>query len=68
VALVWFSAPKRVRMTSEFRRALVNGFYDRMVNARLSEIGQRPDAPFAYAGTVADRSRGRATCTSSTPP
>ena len=51
VALVWFSAPKRVRMTSEFRRALVNGFYDRMVNARLSEIGQRPDAPFAYGGT-----------------
>ena len=25
----------------EFRRALVNGFYDRMVNARLSEITQR---------------------------
>ncbi|HKH93336.1 MAG TPA: insulinase family protein [Gemmatimonadaceae bacterium] len=51
VALIWFSAPKRVRTTSEFRRSLVHGFYDRMVNARLGEIGQRPDAPFAYAGT-----------------
>jgi zinc protease len=51
VALVWFGEPRRVRTTSAFRRALVNGFYDRMVNARLSEIGQRPDAPFAYAGT-----------------
>jgi zinc protease len=51
VALAWFGTPRRVRTTSEFRRALVNGFYDRMVNARLSEISQRPDAPFAYAGT-----------------
>jgi len=39
VSLVWFGAPRRVRTTSDFRRALVNGFYDRMVNARLSEIG-----------------------------
>jgi zinc protease len=51
VSLVWFGSPKRARTSSEFRRALVNGFYDRMVNARLGEIGQRPDAPFAYAGT-----------------
>jgi zinc protease len=51
VSLVWFGEPRRVRTTSAFRRALVNGFYDRMVNERLSEIGQRPDAPFAYAGT-----------------
>ena len=51
LTLAWFSAPKRTRTTSEFRRSLVNGFYDRMVNSRLSEISQRPDAPFAYAGT-----------------
>jgi zinc protease len=51
VSLVWFGEPRRVRTTAAFRRALVNGFYDRMVSARLSEIGQRPDAPFAYAGT-----------------
>ena len=50
VVLAWFSPPRRVRATSEFRRALVNNFYDRMVSARLSEISQRPDAPFAYGG------------------
>ena len=50
VTLAWFSAPKRTRTTSDFRRSLVNGFYDRMVSARLNEISQRPDAPFAYGG------------------
>ena len=28
----------------------MNGLHDRMVSARLSEISQRPDAPFAYGG------------------
>ena len=50
VTLAWFGAPKRTRTTADFRRSLVNGFHDRMVSARLSEISQRPDAPFAYGG------------------
>jgi cell division initiation protein len=39
------------RTPSQFRRALVNGLYDRMVNARLGEMTQRADAPFAFAST-----------------
>ena len=51
VQLLWLSTPKRVRTTSEFRRQLVNRLYDQMVNSRLSELTQRPDAPFAFAST-----------------
>jgi len=50
VTLAWFSAPKRTRNTADFRRSLVNGLYDRMVSARLNEISQRPESPFAYGG------------------
>jgi len=51
VQLVWLDSVSRVRTTSQFRRSLVNGLYDRMVNARLGEITQRADAPFAFAST-----------------
>ena len=47
---LWLGAPKRTRTTADYRRSLVNGLHDRMVSARLSEISQRPDAPFAYGG------------------
>ena len=51
VQLLWLDSTKRVRTTSQFRRGIVNGLYDRMVNARLGEITQRADAPFAFAST-----------------
>jgi zinc protease len=51
VQLLWLRDPQRERTVGDYRRALVNAFYDGMVNARLREIQQRPDAPFAYAGT-----------------
>jgi zinc protease len=51
VQLLWLDSTRRVRTTSQFRRAIVNGLYDRMVNARLGEITQRADAPFAFAST-----------------
>ena len=51
VQLLWLDSTKHVRTVSQFRRAIVNGLYDRMVNARLSEITQSPDAPFAFAST-----------------
>ena len=51
VQLLWLHEPQRERTVADYRRALVNALYDQMVNARLSEIQQRPDAPFAYAGT-----------------
>jgi zinc protease len=51
VQLLWLRDPTRERTVGDYRRALVNALYDGMVSARLSEIQQRPDAPFAYGGT-----------------
>jgi zinc protease len=35
-----------------YRRSLVEGLYNRMLNDRFSEIAQRPDAPFARASSA----------------
>ena len=51
VQLLWLDSTKRVRTTRSSGVRLVNGLYDRMVNARLGEITQRADAPFAFAST-----------------
>ena len=43
--------PPRVQTTNQyFRDNIIQGMYFAMLNARLSEIGQKPNAPFAYAG------------------
>ncbi len=35
---------------SDYRRFMIDAVYSRMLNDRLQEIAQRPDAPFLYAG------------------
>src|SRR5207248_2573286 len=37
------------RTMSDYRRRLVSRLYSTMLNARFSEMTQRPDAPFAQA-------------------
>jgi zinc protease len=51
VALLWKKAHDSTRTRGDFRRQLVASFYDGMMNARLSELAQKPDAPFAAAFT-----------------
>ena len=51
VALVWKRAHDSTRTVGDFRRQLVAAFYDGMMNARLAELAQKPDAPFAAAFT-----------------
>ncbi|MDB4899920.1 MAG: peptidase domain protein, partial [Gemmatimonadetes bacterium] len=51
VALLWLRSRDSTRTVADLRRQLVAGFYDAMVNQRFSEAAQRPDAPFAYAGS-----------------
>lgn len=36
----------------DYRRSLVEALYDSMLNARLDEIAQQPDAPFLYASSA----------------
>ncbi len=49
ISLLWLYPPDSVRTRGDHRRALIHSFFDGMLNARLSEITQRPDAPFAFA-------------------
>lgn len=49
VGLLWLKPHDSTLTVGDFRRSLVRSFYDGMVNARLSEISQRADAPFAFA-------------------
>ncbi len=49
VELLWLKNRDSVQTIGDFRRSLVSSFYDGMVNARLSEMTQRADAPFAFA-------------------
>ena len=51
VALLWLRPRDSTRSVQDYRRNLVAGIYDAMVNARLAELSQRPDAAFAYAGS-----------------
>ena len=51
IALLWLRPRDSTRTVADYRRNLVSGIYDAMVNARLGELAQRPDAPFAFAGS-----------------
>ena len=51
VALLWKKPHDASRTAGDFRRDLVNGFYDGMMNQRFQELVQNPDAPFAFAGS-----------------
>ncbi|MFT5142600.1 MAG: zinc protease [Rhodothermales bacterium] len=48
---VYHKLPKRpARTQADARRSFVEGVYHGMLNVRFSEIGQRPEAPFLFAG------------------
>jgi zinc protease len=51
VALLWLKPKDSTRTVADLRRDYVESLYDGMVNARFEEASQRPDAPFAYAGS-----------------
>ncbi len=51
VALLWLKDRDSTRTVADMRRQFIASLYDGMVNARFSELSQRPDAPFAYAGS-----------------
>lgn len=55
VSLLYKRDPAPLRTVGDYRRQLVEALYDRMINARLYELAQRPDAPFLAAGS----SKGR---------
>ena len=43
------AAPERTLTVGDYRRRLIENLYSSMLNARLAEIVQRPDAPFLGA-------------------
>lgn len=50
-AVIAFKHPKSDNNTyTDFRNQLMRSIYTGMLNNRLREIGQKPDAPFLYAG------------------
>ncbi len=51
VALLWLKEKDSTRTVADMRRQFISSLYDGMVNARFGERSQRPDAPFAYAGS-----------------
>ncbi len=51
VGLLWKKPHDSTHTIGDFRRQLVQQFYDGMMNARLGELAQKPDAPFAGAFT-----------------
>ena len=51
VALLWLKPKDSTRTVADLRRDYVESLYDGMVNARFAEAAQRPEAPFAYAGS-----------------
>jgi zinc protease len=51
VTLLWMKQRDSTRTVADMRRQFVASLYDGMVNARFGELAQRPDAPFAYAGS-----------------
>jgi zinc protease len=51
VSLLWLKPSERTRTVGDERRDLIAGFYDAMMNERFQEMTQKPDAPFAFAGS-----------------
>ena len=51
VALLWLKPRDSTRTVGDLRRQFIASLYDGMVNARFGELAQRPESPFAYAGS-----------------
>ena len=52
VAVMWLLPPGERGTVRAFRQSLVESLYNRMLNERLSEIAQRPGAPFIRASSA----------------
>lgn len=51
-AVIFFKHPKSDNITyTDYRNQLMRSLYTGILNNRLQEISQKPDAPFLYAGT-----------------
>ncbi|MCJ7446658.1 MAG: insulinase family protein [Bacteroidales bacterium] len=51
-AAIMFKQPKSNSITfTDYRNTLMRNLYTGMLNSRLQEIAQKPDAPFMYAGS-----------------
>lgn len=55
VSVLYKRDPAPTATVGDYRRQLVEALYDQMLNARLYEVAQSPDAPFLGAGS----SKGR---------
>ncbi len=55
VSLLYKRDPAPLQSVGDYRQQLVEALYDQMLNARLYEVAQRPNAPFLGAGS----SKGR---------
>ena len=51
VSVLWKQPLRQVVTVADYRRDLVEGLYNAMLNQRLSEIAQKPNAPFLGAGS-----------------
>ena len=51
VSVVWKQPDRDTRTVGDYRRGLVEALYNRMLDNRLDEIVQRPDAPFIGASS-----------------
>jgi zinc protease len=51
VTLMWLKPHRNTRTTGDVRRDLIASFYDALMNQRFEEMTQKPDAPFAFAGS-----------------
>ncbi len=51
-AEIYYKHPKSAEITyGDYRNSLMRSLFTGMLNNRLQEIAQKPDAPFLYAGT-----------------
>ncbi len=50
-SLVVLRAPEESGTVAAYRRGIVAGLYNQILNARLNEITQKADAPFLFAGS-----------------
>jgi zinc protease len=50
IGLLWKRDPQPNKTVEDFRRGLLEGLFASMLNMRLDEIREKPDAPFLRAG------------------
>ncbi len=53
VSVTFKHAPSGSELVGDYRRTLITALFSDLLNARLTEISQLPDAPFLFAGSGA---------------